>query len=174
MKIGLYSFSQHGMCFVTSNNSLCLSLADSSFEAEFLQTHNAYRKQHGAPPLTINKNLCRSSQAWAEHLLSIKTLKHSNKDYGENLYYAWSSSTVNLTGQLSARETSQWTQILLRGKSRINAISHWIWSVISSKTALVKVVMSLEPEAIMQVSELFKWITRHYTGDIWSICVLFN
>uniref|UniRef100_A0A8C1S6W1 GLI pathogenesis-related 2 n=1 Tax=Cyprinus carpio TaxID=7962 RepID=A0A8C1S6W1_CYPCA len=63
----------------------------SSFEAEFLQTHNAYRRQHAAPPLTINKNLCRSAQAWAEHLLSIKTLKHSNKDYGENLYYAWSS-----------------------------------------------------------------------------------
>uniref|UniRef100_A0A8C1J0G2 GLI pathogenesis-related 2 n=1 Tax=Cyprinus carpio TaxID=7962 RepID=A0A8C1J0G2_CYPCA len=64
----------------------------------FLQTHNAYRKQHGAPPLTINKNLCRTAQAWADHLLSIRTLKHSNKDYGENLYYAWSSATKKLTG----------------------------------------------------------------------------
>uniref|UniRef100_A0A8C1QA78 GLI pathogenesis-related 2 n=1 Tax=Cyprinus carpio TaxID=7962 RepID=A0A8C1QA78_CYPCA len=63
----------------------------------FLQTHNAYRKQHGAPPLTINKNLCRTAQAWADHLLSIRTLKHSNKDYGENLYYAWSSATKKLT-----------------------------------------------------------------------------
>ncbi|XP_050965402.1 uncharacterized protein glipr2 [Labeo rohita] len=72
-------------------------MAGNSFEAEFLQTHNAYRKQHGAPPLTINKNLCRTAQAWAEHLLSIKTLKHSNKDYGENLYYAWSSATKKLT-----------------------------------------------------------------------------
>uniref|UniRef100_A0A672LQI0 Cell wall protein PRY3-like n=1 Tax=Sinocyclocheilus grahami TaxID=75366 RepID=A0A672LQI0_SINGR len=71
---------------------------DPSFEAEFLQSHNAYRKQHGAPALTINKNLCRSAQAWAEHLLSITTLKHSNKDYGENLYYAWSSATKKLTG----------------------------------------------------------------------------
>ncbi len=58
-----------GCVLCTSNNSLCLSLADSNFEAEFLQTHNAYRKQHGAPSLTINKNLCRSSQEWAEHLL---------------------------------------------------------------------------------------------------------
>ncbi|XP_042612240.1 ancylostoma secreted protein-like isoform X2 [Cyprinus carpio] len=73
-------------------------MAGSSFEAEFLQTHNAYRRQHAAPPLTINKNLCRSAQAWAEHLLSIKTLKHSNKDYGENLYYAWSSANKKLTG----------------------------------------------------------------------------
>ncbi|XP_051513474.1 uncharacterized protein glipr2 isoform X2 [Myxocyprinus asiaticus] len=74
-------------------------MAGSSFETEFLNTHNALRKQHGAPPLTINKNLCRSSQAWAEHLLSIRTLKHSNKDYGENLYYAWASATKKLTGR---------------------------------------------------------------------------
>uniref|UniRef100_A0A672LQN3 Cell wall protein PRY3-like n=1 Tax=Sinocyclocheilus grahami TaxID=75366 RepID=A0A672LQN3_SINGR len=73
--------------------------SSSSFEAEFLQSHNAYRKQHGAPALTINKNLCRSAQAWAEHLLSITTLKHSNKDYGENLYYAWSS--LDRSGQWS-------------------------------------------------------------------------
>ncbi|XP_067294770.1 GLI pathogenesis-related 2 isoform X1 [Pseudorasbora parva] len=73
--------------------------ADSSFEAEFLQAHNAYRRHHGAQPLTVNKNLCRSAQAWAEHLLSINTLKHSNKDYGENLYYAWSSATKKLTGR---------------------------------------------------------------------------
>ncbi|XP_051981285.1 uncharacterized protein LOC127642891 isoform X1 [Xyrauchen texanus] len=73
-------------------------MAGSSFETEFLKTHNALRKQHGAQPLTINKNLCRSAQAWAEHLLSIRTLKHSNMDYGENLYYAWSSATKKLTG----------------------------------------------------------------------------
>ncbi|XP_026104089.1 uncharacterized protein LOC113075622 isoform X1 [Carassius auratus] len=74
-------------------------MAGSSFEAEFLQSHNAYRRQHGAPPLTINKNLCRSAQAWAEHLLSIRSLEHSNKDYGENLYYAYSSATKKLTGR---------------------------------------------------------------------------
>ncbi len=87
-----------GCALCTSNNSLCLSLADSNFEAEFLQTHNAYRKQHGAPPFTINKNLCRSSQEWAEHLLSISTLMHSNGEYGENVYYAWSSVNKKLTG----------------------------------------------------------------------------
>lgn len=76
-----------------------LSVADSSFEAEFLQAHNAYRKHHGAPPLTINKNLCRSSQEWAKHLLSIRTLKHSDGEYGENVYYAWSSADKKLTGQ---------------------------------------------------------------------------
>uniref|UniRef100_A0AAR2LV89 SCP domain-containing protein n=1 Tax=Pygocentrus nattereri TaxID=42514 RepID=A0AAR2LV89_PYGNA len=70
-----------------------------SFEREFLQIHNTYRKQHGAPPLTINHDLCRSAQAWAENLLSIKTLKHSKADYGENLYYTWSSVPKTLTGR---------------------------------------------------------------------------
>uniref|UniRef100_A0A8C1J1S2 GLI pathogenesis-related 2 n=1 Tax=Cyprinus carpio TaxID=7962 RepID=A0A8C1J1S2_CYPCA len=78
--------------------NLYVKKKNTCFEAVFLQTHNAYRKQHGAPPLTINKNLCRTAQAWADHLLSIRTLKHSNKDYGENLYYAWSSATKKLTG----------------------------------------------------------------------------
>uniref|UniRef100_A0A671Q7C0 SCP domain-containing protein n=1 Tax=Sinocyclocheilus anshuiensis TaxID=1608454 RepID=A0A671Q7C0_9TELE len=76
-------------------------ISDSNFEAEFLQTHNAYRKQHGAPPLTINKNLCRSAQEWAEHLLSIRTLMHSNGEYGENVYYAWSSANKKLTGHFT-------------------------------------------------------------------------
>uniref|UniRef100_A0A673KCY7 GLI pathogenesis-related 2 n=1 Tax=Sinocyclocheilus rhinocerous TaxID=307959 RepID=A0A673KCY7_9TELE len=91
--------SDMGCALCTSNNSLCLSVADSSFEAKFLQTHNAYRKQHGAPPLTINKNLCRSSQEWAEYLLSIRTLMHSSGEYGENVYYAWSSASKRLTGR---------------------------------------------------------------------------
>uniref|UniRef100_A0A8C2D7Z2 GLI pathogenesis-related 2 n=1 Tax=Cyprinus carpio TaxID=7962 RepID=A0A8C2D7Z2_CYPCA len=76
-------------------------ISGSNFEAEFLQTHNAYRKQHGALPLTINKKLCRSSQEWAEHLLSIRTLMHSNGEYGENVYYAWSSVNKKLTGHFT-------------------------------------------------------------------------
>ncbi|XP_057184904.1 uncharacterized protein glipr2 isoform X2 [Triplophysa rosa] len=83
-------------CLVVSH--IVIWMAGSSFETEFLHTHNSYRKQHGAPPLTVNRNLCRSAQAWAEHLLSIRTLKHSTKDYGENLYYAWSSANTKLTG----------------------------------------------------------------------------
>uniref|UniRef100_A0A671QZS7 GLI pathogenesis-related 2 n=1 Tax=Sinocyclocheilus anshuiensis TaxID=1608454 RepID=A0A671QZS7_9TELE len=100
-----------GCALCTSNNSLCLSVADSSFEAEFLQTHNAYRKQHGAPPLTINKNLCRSSQEWAEYLLSISTLMHSSGEYGENVYYAWSSASKRLTGQRREAVESWYSEI---------------------------------------------------------------
>uniref|UniRef100_A0A672RXK2 SCP domain-containing protein n=1 Tax=Sinocyclocheilus grahami TaxID=75366 RepID=A0A672RXK2_SINGR len=80
-------------------------LKDSNFDAEFQQTHNAYRKQHGAPPLTINKNLCRSAQEWAEHLLSIRTLMHSNGEYGENVYYAWTTVSVTFANVSLAVES---------------------------------------------------------------------
>ncbi|KAJ8346421.1 hypothetical protein SKAU_G00278220 [Synaphobranchus kaupii] len=75
------------------------TMTDGSFEKEFVDTHNAYRRKHGAPPLRLSRDLCKSAQSWAEHLLSIKTLKHSNTSNGENLYYAWSSAQKSLTGK---------------------------------------------------------------------------
>ncbi|MBN3323916.1 GAPR1 protein, partial [Atractosteus spatula] len=71
----------------------------SSFDKEFLDTHNDYRKKHGAPPLTLSRELSKTAQAWADHLLSIKTLQHSETENGENVYYAWSSAPKKLTGK---------------------------------------------------------------------------
>uniref|UniRef100_A0A8C5R9C6 SCP domain-containing protein n=1 Tax=Leptobrachium leishanense TaxID=445787 RepID=A0A8C5R9C6_9ANUR len=34
------------------------------FEEDFLAAHNAYRKQHGAPPLRLSRELCQSAQKW--------------------------------------------------------------------------------------------------------------
>ncbi|KAJ8388814.1 hypothetical protein AAFF_G00130470 [Aldrovandia affinis] len=76
-----------------------IAMADASFEKEFLDTHNEYRSKHQAPPLTLSRDLCDSAQSWADHLLSIKTLEHSDTKNGENLYYAWSSGPKNLTGK---------------------------------------------------------------------------
>ncbi|KAG7314644.1 hypothetical protein KOW79_021947 [Hemibagrus wyckioides] len=73
--------------------------ADNSFAAEFLQAHNEYRSKHGAPPLTLDPNLNQSAQAWAQNLLSIKTLKHSNTKVGENLYYTYSSPPKKVPGR---------------------------------------------------------------------------
>ncbi|KAM4697179.1 uncharacterized protein WCC33_015880 [Rhinophrynus dorsalis] len=72
---------------------------ESQFEKDFVSAHNAYRKKHGASPLQLNRDLCRSAQEWADHLLSIRTLKHSGTDHGENLYYKYSSSARELPGQ---------------------------------------------------------------------------
>ncbi|KAI4890044.1 hypothetical protein NFI96_014715, partial [Prochilodus magdalenae] len=74
------------------------AVADESYKAKFLESHNEYRKKHGAPEVTYNEELCSTAQKWADHLLSIKTLQHSETDDGENVYYSWSSSPKKLTG----------------------------------------------------------------------------
>lgn len=76
-----------------------ISSADASFKARFLAKHNEYRMKHGAPALSMSKDLCTSAQAWADHLLSIKTLQHSDTNKGENLYYFQSSAPKKLTGK---------------------------------------------------------------------------
>ncbi|KAG7476793.1 hypothetical protein MATL_G00086690 [Megalops atlanticus] len=73
--------------------------ADASFEAEFLERHNTYRADHGAPPLTLSRDLCRTAQEWADHIMSTQTLQHSDTENGENLYYAFSSSKRTLNGK---------------------------------------------------------------------------
>uniref|UniRef100_A0A3P9CSB9 SCP domain-containing protein n=1 Tax=Maylandia zebra TaxID=106582 RepID=A0A3P9CSB9_9CICH len=71
----------------------------SLFKKEFLHTHNAYRAQHGAPPLTFNTELDDAAQKWANQMLAKKKLGHSDTDDGENVFYAWSSETKTLTGK---------------------------------------------------------------------------
>ncbi|KAL2100078.1 hypothetical protein ACEWY4_004472 [Coilia grayii] len=76
-----------------------LSATDSSFEREFLEAHNSYRQLHGASPLTMSRDLCRTAQKWADHLLASKKMQHSQADHGENLYYAWSSAPKQIHGK---------------------------------------------------------------------------
>ncbi|XP_041098587.1 uncharacterized protein LOC121309627 [Polyodon spathula] len=71
----------------------------SGFKAEVLEAHNAYRRQHGAPPLRLDAGLCRESQEWANHLLSLRALQHSDTSYGENIWYKWSSNKTDATGE---------------------------------------------------------------------------
>ncbi|XP_048860832.1 Golgi-associated plant pathogenesis-related protein 1-like [Brienomyrus brachyistius] len=73
-------------------------MADATFKQEFLDAHNTYRRKHGAPDLTTSAKLCSSAQKWADHLLTTKNLEHSDTNYGENLYYSWSSAQKKLAG----------------------------------------------------------------------------
>ncbi|KAL7868343.1 hypothetical protein SRHO_G00097270 [Serrasalmus rhombeus] len=79
-------------------------MADDSFKAKFLACHNEYRKKHGVPDVTLSKELCRTAQEWADHLLSIKTLQHSETENGENVFYSWSSTPANPTGPESVEQ----------------------------------------------------------------------
>lgn len=49
--------------------------------------------------LTFCPHLCSTAQAWAEHVLSTKTLQHSDTENGENIYYFYSSVPKKLTGK---------------------------------------------------------------------------
>uniref|UniRef100_A0A4W5RB06 GLI pathogenesis-related 2 n=2 Tax=Hucho hucho TaxID=62062 RepID=A0A4W5RB06_9TELE len=75
------------------------TMTDCGFEKEFVDAHNDYRRKHGAPPLALSRDLCNSAQKWADHLLSIKSLKHSSTNHGENLYYAYSSTPTKPDGK---------------------------------------------------------------------------
>ena len=61
------------------------------FDIEALETHNRYRRKHHAPPLTLNKDLCKIAQSYAEKLLKTNSFNHSKNKYkgneiGENLF----------------------------------------------------------------------------------------
>ncbi|XP_077570601.1 Golgi-associated plant pathogenesis-related protein 1-like [Stigmatopora nigra] len=74
-------------------------MADASFQNEFLDTHNTYRAQHNAPPMTLSRELNATAQKWADHLLALGALKHSDSKDGENIFHKWSSAPVKLTGK---------------------------------------------------------------------------
>uniref|UniRef100_A0A672YVI4 Im:7150988 n=1 Tax=Sphaeramia orbicularis TaxID=375764 RepID=A0A672YVI4_9TELE len=70
-----------------------------SFKKEFLDTHNAYRAKHSTPPVKYNEELNAAAQKWADHMLQINTLQHSDTKDGENVFSSWSSETLNPTGK---------------------------------------------------------------------------
>ncbi|XP_048414440.1 GLI pathogenesis-related 2 isoform X2 [Stegostoma tigrinum] len=69
-----------------------------AFQAELLQEHNRLRTLHQSQPLQLNSDLSKQAQKWADHLIEINQLRHSNTEYGENLWYKWSSETKPPTG----------------------------------------------------------------------------
>lgn len=61
------------------------------FENEALAVHNDYRREHGAPTLILNKDICKTSQKWAEELAKKDHMQYSlHEEYGENVYCGWS------------------------------------------------------------------------------------
>jgi uncharacterized protein YkwD len=67
------------------------------FRQAILRRHNELRARHGVPALTPDGVLNRYAQNWAEQLAASGTFRHSGGKYGENLYYASSSSTISAT-----------------------------------------------------------------------------
>ncbi|CAK8684015.1 unnamed protein product [Clavelina lepadiformis] len=62
-----------------------------TFEDQSIKRHNELRKIHGASPLRRSGKLREKAQKWAERLLSLRRLQHSNDiEYGENVAYKFS------------------------------------------------------------------------------------
>ncbi|KAI8129994.1 Golgi-associated plant pathogenesis-related protein 1 [Lucilia cuprina] len=60
-----------------------------TFEEICLDSHNNFRAIHGAPAMSINKNLSVFASDWAQHLATHnKIMNRTNNRYGENLFYA--------------------------------------------------------------------------------------
>nr|XP_043881224.1 Golgi-associated plant pathogenesis-related protein 1-like isoform X2 [Solea senegalensis] len=77
-------------------------MADSRFQREFLDAHNTYRKLHGSPPLVLSSELNAAAQRWAEHLLSLGLLSHSDTSNGENIYTAMKSDPLTAKDAVDA------------------------------------------------------------------------
>lgn len=72
------------------------------FVEEALETHNAHRARHGAPPLKLAPRLCKSAQEWAEKLLTMSMLQNSplanQGEVGENISMRRGSDIVDISG----------------------------------------------------------------------------
>jgi len=72
-----------------------------SFRQEFLDSVNAYRAQHHAPPLTLNGEMNAAAQKWADRLLGKSSLEQSGTKDGESTYSMHSSALFIPTGETS-------------------------------------------------------------------------
>ncbi|OXA57611.1 Golgi-associated plant pathogenesis-related protein 1 [Folsomia candida] len=75
---------------------------DPTFIQEALEEHNVLRAKHGAPPLILNADLGKISQAWVNNLAKLGKMQHNSTcGFGENVY--WNTEKVD-----GKRPVSQW------------------------------------------------------------------
>lgn len=87
-------------CCQAGKQFFFLCLVDTrTFAQEFLKANNNYRAMHGAKPLQLNSRISQEAQKWAEHLLTLKTLKHSDTSYGENIWAKTGSPSITVAGK---------------------------------------------------------------------------
>ncbi|GLY46400.1 CAP family protein [Lentzea sp. NBRC 102530] len=57
---------------------------------------NAHRAKHGVPPLSLDSEVSRTAQEWADHLQSTNRFEHRPDNvYGENLYEAGRNRAID-------------------------------------------------------------------------------
>ena len=82
--------------FVTECIYHVISLDFTAEEKTALEKHNAFRKVHQAPPMTLDRQMCDKAKAYAQKLAEMGSFQHSSKDErdgnGENLSFGCSSN----------------------------------------------------------------------------------
>jgi len=84
-----------------SNAPKAQNTTDQKFVQDCLKQHNVLRAKHHAPPLVINADLMKISQAWANTIAKMGKMQHSTSGFGENVY--WSTEMVE-----GKRPADQW------------------------------------------------------------------
>ena len=72
------------------------------FEDEALTAHNIFRKLHSAPLMTLDPQMSRDAQSYAQKLADLNILSHASRKErngdGENLAMACSSDMKSYAG----------------------------------------------------------------------------
>lgn len=76
------------------------------FDLEALEAHNKYREIHHAPPLILNKDLCKIAQEYAQKLLQNNVVtysfgKYKGNDMGENIFMCQGTEA---TGEMATND----------------------------------------------------------------------
>lgn len=58
-----------------------------NFKKEILESHNHYRRQHGAAPLQWSSRLASGAEQWAKQLAKQNKIQHGNGEFGENIAF---------------------------------------------------------------------------------------
>uniref|UniRef100_A0A4W4G4X2 SCP domain-containing protein n=1 Tax=Electrophorus electricus TaxID=8005 RepID=A0A4W4G4X2_ELEEL len=77
---------------------------DAGHASDAVLSVNRYRQRHRVQPVSLCPTLSKEAQDWAAHLVSIKTLKNSQKGHGESMSYKWTSTLAAPTGKLDHRK----------------------------------------------------------------------
>lgn len=58
-----------------------------NLKKDILDSHNQYRRQHGAPPLKWSSKLASDAERWAKQLAKQNKIQHGTGEFGENIAY---------------------------------------------------------------------------------------
>ena len=58
-----------------------------NLKKDILDSHNHYRRQHGAPPLKWSSKLASDAEKWAKQLAKQNKIQHATGEFGENIAY---------------------------------------------------------------------------------------